>query len=147
MKSYYETLLKTYTNVRTLVWNALTMPQWLSLGVETANSKWAVRNMAAVCVTGQYVLQMHVVPRHADRIQGSASIQLIKQNNRVVSFNLRDISVVHWSNKTAYSITTAVRHYLVTSCHLTNPHCSLLNNFYHYMHYIFFFFLHTALTP
>jgi len=52
LRSYCKTLLKAYTNVRTLVWNALTMPQWLSLGVETANSKRAVRNMAAVCVTG-----------------------------------------------------------------------------------------------
>lgn len=124
LKSYYKTLLKAYTNKRTLVQNALTMPQWLSLGVKTANSKRAVRNMAAVCVTGQYVFQMHVVPRHADRIQGSVSIRLITQNDRVVSFSLCDISVVHWSNKTAYSITTAVRHYLVTSCHLTSPHCS-----------------------
>lgn len=124
LSSYYKSLLLAYTNVRTLVQNALTMPQWLSLGVETANSKWAVRNMAAVCVTGQYVLQMHVVPRHADRIQGSASTQLIRQNDRVVSFNLCNTSVVHWSNKTAYSITTAVRHYLVTSHHLTSPHCS-----------------------
>jgi hypothetical protein len=123
LSSYYKSLLLAYTNVRTLVQNALTMPQWLSLGVETANSKWAVRNMAAVCVTGQYVLQMHVVPRHADRIQGSASTQLIWQNDRVVSFNLCNISVVGWSNKTAYSITTAVRHYLLTH-HLTSPHSS-----------------------
>jgi len=39
MSSYYKSLLLAYTNVRTLVQNALTMPQWLSLGVETANSK------------------------------------------------------------------------------------------------------------
>ena len=110
--------------MRTLVRNALTMPQWLSLGVETANSKRAVGNMAAVCVTGQYVLQMHVVPRHADRIQGSANTRLIRQNDRVVSFNLCDISVVRWCNKIAYSITTALRHYLVTPHHLTSPHSS-----------------------
>lgn len=49
-----------------LVQREPTMPQWLPLRVETANSaERAVVNMAAVCVAGQYVLQVQVVPRHA----------------------------------------------------------------------------------
>jgi hypothetical protein len=79
LRAYYKTVLKINTNVRTLVQNALTMPQWLSLGVEAANNKWTIGNMTAVRVTGQYVFQVHVVPRHANCIQGSASIQLIRR--------------------------------------------------------------------
>lgn len=40
-----------------------TMPQGLPLAIETANSaERVIMNMAAVCVTGQDVLQVKVVP-------------------------------------------------------------------------------------